>query len=208
MKSDLSIEPVMTRKRRLGITAPGALAAWLAMSSAALAHTGVGEVSGFAAGFWHPLGGLDHLLAMLAVGLWAAQIGGKATWQIPCAFVGVMVLGSVAGMIGLHVPMVEQGILASVLVLGALVAVALRCPAPVCAALAGLFALFHGHAHGTEMPLGAGALAYVAGFSLATALLHGAGIALAALCRRAVSVRLTQVAGGAIVLLALLAIGA
>ncbi len=189
------------RKVLASATAASLMAA--ALGPAAHAHTGIGEVSGFAAGFGHPFTGLDHLLAMVAAGLWAAQIGGRATWKIPAAFVGVMLLGGAAGMLGVRLPFVEQGIVASVLALGALVAVAWRWPAAAGAALVGLFAFFHGHAHGSEMPPGAGALAYSAGFGLATALLHLTGIALAEASRRVFDGRLTRLAGGAIALLGL-----
>lgn len=182
------------------VAAPAVFVAAQLFGPAAHAHTGVGEVSGFAAGLGHPFGGVDHLLAMVAVGLWAAQIGGRATWRIPCAFVGVMLLGGLAAMLGLQVPFVEEGILASVLVLGALVAAAWQWPAAAGAALVGLFAFFHGHAHGSEMPPGAASLAYSAGFALATAWLHAAGIGLAALSHRLAGGRLLRLAGGAIAL--------
>ncbi len=143
-----------------------------------MAHTGAGSVSGFMAGLSHPIGGLDHVLAMVAVGLWAAQLGGKALWQVPAAFVGMMLAGAGLSSTGGSLPFGEAGILLSVLVLGALIAAAVRVPVAVGAVLVGLFAVFHGHAHGAEMPAQAGALAYMAGFALATAALHGAGMAL------------------------------
>ena len=145
----------------------------------ALAHIGVGTTSGFVAGFEHPMFGLDHLLAMVSVGLWAGMVGGAALWVWPAAFVGVMMIGGVLGMAGLPMPFVEPGILASVIVLGLAVALAVRAPVWLGAVLIGLFALFHGHAHGTEVPETAGGVEYLAGFALATAILHGVGIALA-----------------------------
>ncbi len=154
-------------------------------ASPAFAHTGVaffGE-SGFAAGFVHPLFGLDHLLAMLGVGIWAAQLGGRAVWAVPGAFVSVMIAGAVLALAGAPLPMVEFGIGGSVLVMGALIALGARMPLPAAMGLVGLFALFHGHAHGTELPGFAPPAAYGAGFVLATALLHAAGCGIAWLLR-------------------------
>jgi len=145
----------------------------------ALAHTGHEHVVSFASGFRHPWSGLDHMLAMVAVGLWAGVNGGKARWAWPVAFVGVMVAGGALGIAGVPVPMVEPGILASVVVLGLLVLAAIRLPVAVGAALVALFALVHGHAHGGELPVEAAAASYAAGFAIATALLHGVGLAVA-----------------------------
>lgn len=149
------------------------------LPSAALAHTGVGETAGFAYGFGHPLGGIDHILAMVAVGVFAWVLGGRALWLVPSAFVGMMVVGFVLGVTHVAVPMVELGIALSSVVIGG--AAALGRPMPVGAAMAlvGTFAIFHGHAHGAEMPGTAAGLRYAAGFVGATALLHAAGIALA-----------------------------
>ncbi len=129
------------------------------------------------AGFTHPLSGLDHILVMLAVGLWAAQIGGRALWVVPCAFVGTMAFGFALAMAGIHLPFVEPAILASVVALGLLVAMAVRMETAACAAVVGVFALFHGYAHGGELG-SAGALPFSAGFVMATALLHIAGMGL------------------------------
>jgi len=169
-------------------------------STAALAHVGVGvgETSGLATGFLHPILGLDHVLAMVAVGLWAAQLGGRAVWTIPAGFVGAMILGAAAGMVGLHIPFVEVGIVASVMVLGVLVAAAFRAPVAVGAAVVGLFALFHGHAHGTEMPALADGGAYMLGFVLATAALHAVGVAIGTGAQRWSGVATARLAGGAI----------
>ncbi len=145
----------------------------------AAAHVGVGPVSGFAAGFTHPMFGADHFLAMIAVGLWSGLIGGRALWAWPLAFVAVMALGGVLGMAGVGLPFVEPAILASVIVLGVVVAFAVKAPVSAGAIMVSVFALFHGHAHGTEVPVSAGGLDYLAGFAIATAILHGAGIALA-----------------------------
>src|SRR5579863_3698485 len=126
----------------------------LAFVGSAAAHP-VPGAAGLTAGFAHPLSGLDHVLAMVAVGLWAAQLGGRALWLVPASFVGFMTLGGALGMAGVHLPMVEAGILASVLILGILIAAAAQLPLAASVAVTGLFAIFHGHAHGTEIPLAA-----------------------------------------------------
>jgi len=160
-------------------TGTAALTAFLTLAAQpALAHTGVGPVSGFTAGFGHPVGGLDHVLAMVAVGILAAQQGGRALWLVPAAFVAMMVVGGVLGVAGVALPFVELGIAGSVIALGAVIAVGRRMSVALAMALAGAFAVFHGHAHGTEMPLNASGLAYGAGFVMATASLHVAGIGL------------------------------
>ena len=176
-----------------------AAAAFLALSGAALAHTGAGTASGFAHGLVHPVGGLDHVLAMVAVGLYAALLGGRAVWLVPASFVGLMAAGGALGMAGLALPHHEIGIALSVVALGLAVALRISLPTLIAMALAGLFAIFHGHAHGAEMPDGAGP-SHAAGFMLATALLHGVGIALG-LGAGALSApggwRAAQAAGGA-----------
>lgn len=169
----------------------------------ALAHSGHGDAAGFTHGFLHPLGGLDHVLAMVAVGLYAALLGGRALWLVPATFVTVMALGGAAGVAGYALPYAEIGIALSVVVLG--VAVALRVSLPTLAAMAlvGVFAVFHGHAHGAEMPQNLSGYEYAAGFMLATALLHGAGIALGLGMGRLGEIggrRLTQATGGAMAL--------
>jgi urease accessory protein len=146
------------------------------LSDSVLAHTGIGDIDGFHAGFWHPIGGADHLLAMIAVGLWAAQMGGKSIWIMPTAFVTLMTLGGILAISGIHLPYVEEGILTSVLVLGILIAAALKFRLLISTGIIGSFALFHGHAHGAEMPLAIEAISYCIGFALSTALLHATGI--------------------------------
>lgn len=146
----------------------------------ALAHPEAGVAASFAAGFTHPLTGLDHLLAMVAAGFWAASSGRAARALAPAAFLAAMAAGAALAIGGFTVPFVEFGIAGSVLLLGLLIACAPRLPAAAVAALVGLFALAHGHAHGVEMPLAASAAIYGAGFAAATALLLGAGLALAA----------------------------
>lgn len=175
-----------------------ALAVILISPSLVHAHTGVGNTAGFLHGFGHPIGGLDHILAMVAVGVWAAQIGGKATWAAPTTFVGVMVIGGVLGTSGVAVPFVEQGIVMSVLILGVLIAAAARLPFVLSMTIVGLFAVFHGHAHGAEMPDVASGLIYGIGFALATALLHLCGIGVGVLFQKAARMQLVRYAGGAI----------
>ncbi|HAI30460.1 MAG: urease accessory protein [Thalassospira sp.] len=142
----------------------------------ALAHTGAGSVSGFASGFSHPMGGLDHLLAMIAVGVLAAQQGGKAVWLLPVSFVTMMVVGGALGIAGVAMPFVELGIVGSVIVLGAVIALGKHMPTGAAMALVGVLAVFHGHAHGTEMPIDASGVEYGLGFAIATAILHAVGL--------------------------------
>jgi urease accessory protein len=144
----------------------------------AQAHPGHDVTWDFAGGFAHPLSGWDHLLAMIAVGLWAAQLGGRARWLVPAAFVGVMALATAYGHFMGAIPGTEQGIAASILVLGLLIASTARLPVAAGMALVGCFAVFHGLAHGAEMPATAGGFSYGAGFMLATALLHAVGLRL------------------------------
>ncbi|WP_371125857.1 HupE/UreJ family protein [Bosea sp. (in: a-proteobacteria)] len=170
-----------------------------ALAGPALAHTGVGAVHGFGAGLLHPLFGVDHVLAMVAVGLWAGLTGGRARFAYPLAFVGMMVLSGLWGMSGAALPGVEIGIAVSVVVLG--LAIALRATPPLAAGAAAcaIFAIFHGHAHGAELPQGSSGLGYALGFVLATAALHGAGLALAGLLAARAPL-LARVAGGGLAL--------
>ncbi|MBK7644382.1 MAG: HupE/UreJ family protein [Planctomycetes bacterium] len=172
----------------------------LVLSSVAEAHVGIGSTRGLAAGLQHPLGGIDHLCAMVAVGLWAGQRGGRSIWALPLAFIGVMTLGGMLGAAGLSLPFVERGILASLLVLGVLVAAAVRLPTLAGAFVVGVFALFHGHAHGTEMPHSADGLVYGAGFVIATAALHALGVGMALGLNRYTHAGLVRVAGAAVAL--------
>ncbi|AWX99747.1 urease accessory protein UreJ [Marinomonas primoryensis] len=149
---------------------------FLLASGAALAHPSHEHAASFMAGFYHPVGGFDHLLAMLAIGLWAASLGGRALWAIPTVFVITMLAGGGLAVAGLSVPFVEQGILLSVIILGTLVLFAKRLPTALCAVIAASFALFHGAAHGMEMPLNANGLHYALGFAVATAGLHVVGL--------------------------------
>ncbi|MDO9414845.1 HupE/UreJ family protein [Pararhizobium sp.] len=149
----------------------------LAAAAPAFAHLDPLEHGSLLAGLTHPLSGLDHILVMVAVGLWAAQIGGRALWAVPASFVGTMAIGFALAMGGVSLPFVEPAILASVVALGLLVAMAVRIDVAASAAIVGVFALFHGYAHGGELGA-AGALPFSAGFVIATAFLHAAGIGL------------------------------
>ena len=151
--------------------------AFSTMPSTAFAHTGI-DGSGFTHGFLHPWSGLDHVLAMVMVGLLAFQLGGRALWLVPATFISVMIVGGSLGAAGVAMPFVELGIALSVIVLGAVAALNIKAPVAAAMGLVGLFAIFHGYAHGAEMPALSDGLIYGAGFVLATALLHGAGIGL------------------------------
>src|SRR5690554_5183886 len=148
------------------------------------AHLSPDHHGSFAAGLSHPVFGLDHILAMIAVGLWAAVLGGRAVWALPASFVGVMMLGFTVSVLGYPIPLVEPMILVSVFALGLAVALSLRLPVAAAAGLVGVFALFHGHAHGGELG-SAGAVAFGAGFAISTAILHGAGVGIAVAAGRA-----------------------
>ena len=181
------------------VTRIAAAAIVVLLPGAAFAHPGHGGI-GFTHAFMHPLGGLDHVLAMVAVGLYAVLLGGRALWLVPATFVGVMALGGALGAAGYPLPYAEIGIALSVIVLGLAVAVRISLPTVAAMALVGVFAVFHGHAHGTEMPQDASVYAYAAGFMLATALLHGAGIAAglaAGMLADRGGRRVAQAAGGA-----------
>ena len=163
------------------------------LAGSASAHSGNHLLTGFSSGLSHPLLGLDHLLAMIAIGLWAAQQGGRALWAVPLAFVGAMVVGGGLAWAGLALPQIETGIAASVLVLGLLIATRRQWAVTAGMTVAAGFALFHGYAHGLEMPQAASPALYALGFVLATACLHGVGIAGSLIGRHAM-----QVAGAAI----------
>jgi urease accessory protein len=166
----------------------------------ASAHVGVGDTHGFVHGFSHPLSGIDHILAMVAVGLFASHLGGRALWLVPLTFVSVMAMAGVAGMAGAGLPFVESGIGMSVVVLGLAIAFQLNPPTLVAIGLVGFFAIFHGYAHGAEMPESASGLAYGVGFVCATALLHSIGIGLGltiGYVGQIYSRRIVQIGGGA-----------
>ncbi len=171
-------------------------ATFLVLSSApALAHTGDHAASGLTSGLAHPFMGADHLLAMVAVGLFAVQSGGINRFLLPLLFVGTMIVGGALGLNGVAVPFVEAGIVGSVILLGAAIAYGRQMPTAVAAVMVSTFALFHGVAHGTEMPIEASALAYGAGMAVSTAILHVMGMGVAS-----VVPSILRIAGGAIAL--------
>jgi urease accessory protein len=149
-------------------------------------------------GILHPFTGLDHLLAMIAIGLWAAQLGGRSLLLVPASFVGVMTIGAALGISGFSLPLVQVGIVASVLLLGLAIAGAVRPPTYIAAAAAGLLALFHGHAHGTELTAGASSLAYGVGFVISTIALHAMGIGLGIGAQQLSTGKLIRATGGVI----------
>ena len=163
----------MSRPAVAGLVAAAALAVLTPLPLAA--HEG-GSAAGLISGLLHPVTGLDHVLAMVAVGIWGAQLGAPAIWVLPVTFPMVMALGGMAGLLGLSLPGVEVGIGLSALLLGAMVAMERRPDLRAAATLVGFFAVFHGYAHGTELPDGQSGLLYSIGFVVSTGLLHGAGI--------------------------------
>lgn len=176
---------------------PAALSVLLA--GPALAHTGTGMLDHAHDGFLHPLLGPDHLLAMIGVGLWAAQIGGRALWALPLSFVGFMVVGATLGMAGIPMPRVETLIAVSLLLFGIVIALAWKPATPLAMAITAFFALAHGHAHGAELPEAATPVAYAIGFVAATALLHGVGVG-AGLLLKDRGALLVRAAGGLVAL--------
>jgi len=169
--------------------------------TASFAHTGIGDTRGFAHGFVHPLTGFDHVLAMVAVGLFAARLSGRALCLVPATFVSVMALAGALGAAGNPIPFVEVAIAISVIALGLAVAIELKVPAPPAMALVGFFAIFHGYAHGTELPEASSGLAYGVGFIFATASLHAIGIGIGLLLGRAAKIenaRILQATGAVI----------
>jgi urease accessory protein len=184
----------MKHARTLGT----AFVAGLVAAPAVSAHTGTGLRGGLGAGLLHPVSGLDHLLAMVAVGLWGTCLGRPLAVALPIAFPLMMVVGAILGMHGVPAPAVEPAIACSVLVLGTCTACVWRARAWLALAIVGVFALFHGYAHGRELPSAADPIGYSAGFVLATGLLHVGGIAFAELATRVPRLPLTRVAGAAI----------
>ena len=166
---------------RLLLTIAGAL---VTTAGAAYAHTGLGDSHGFIHGFSHPMGGFDHVLAMVAVGLFAAHLGGRALLLVPAAFMTMMAIGGALGIAGAGLPMVDGVIGLSVVALGLVVCLEADMATMAAMALVGFFALFHGHAHGAEMPQTASGVEYAAGFILATATLHAVGVGLALFAAR------------------------
>lgn len=170
-------------------------------AGAAYAHAGSGLAGGFASGFMHPILGWDHVAAMVAVGLWGAFLGRPAILILPIVFPMVMAVGGALGVAGVPIPAVETGIAASAIVLGAMVALAMRPHIAIAAVIVGAFAIFHGHAHGTELPHSANAISYSLGFVIATGLLHLLGIGFGLLVRWPLG-KVAVRAGGGIIALA------
>ena len=164
----------------------------------AFAHVGRGQAQGFANGLRHPLSGADHVLAMIAVGLWGAQLGPPALWVLPVTFPMVMAFGGFLGLIGIPIPGIEIGIALSALALGLMVAREARPPLVYAAMLVGFFAVFHGHAHGTELPAGQSGLTYSIGFVMATGCLHGVGILIGTLHHWPAGKKTLRYAGAAV----------
>jgi urease accessory protein len=178
----------------------------LLLATPAFAHTGEGS-GGFLAGLAHPVFGPDHVVAMVAVGLWGAFLGAPAIFLLPIVFPLVMAFGGVLGILGLPLPAVETGIASSAIVLGAMVALAARPPLWIAAVLVGAFAIFHGYAHGKELPDGANAVAFSAGFVIATGLLHLTGVAFGLLTHWPAGRLAVRGAGGVIALVGLAYLG-
>jgi urease accessory protein len=197
---DLSAHGRAAAPRGLALAAALGALALLAGVAPADAHILNAAGAGWSQGFAHPFSGLDHILAMVAVGIWAAQNGRPALWLLPVAFPLAMMAGGLLALAGVPVPGVETGIAASVAVLGLMIALAARPSLPVAVALVGLFALFHGHAHGTELPAAASPALYGLGFVLATALLHLIGLAIGYVIRQPLGAWAVRVGGAAIAL--------
>jgi urease accessory protein len=165
-----------------------------------LAHIQGGETAGLLSGLQHPVSGLDHILAMVAVGLWGAQLGRPAVWLLPVTFPMVMAFGGMLGLMGLVLPGIEIGIAVSAIILGVMVGWEARLPLWVAAAVVGFFAIFHGHAHGAELPAGADVVLYSIGFVVATGCLHAAGVGLGLIHRWPAGKVTLRVAGVAVAL--------
>ena len=185
----------LNANRRAGALRLTAFTLLLVWPVAAWAHIQSGEAGGFVSGLSHPVSGLDHVLAMVAVGLWGAQLGAPAIWMLPVAFPMMMAFGGMLGLIGLPLPGVEAGIAVSAVVLGAMVMWEVRPPLPVAVAIVAFFAVFHGHAHGTELQPGQNAMLYSLGFVIATGLLHAAGIAVGLIHHWALGRKFLRAAG-------------
>ena len=166
----------------------------------AMAHVETGQAGGFFSGVKHPISGLDHVLAMVAVGLWGAQLGSPAVWMLPVAFPMMMAFGGMLGLIGVPVPGVEIGIAVSGIVLGAMVLGEVRAPLAVSIVMVGLFAIFHGHAHGTELSEGQNAMLYSLGFVISTGTLHAFGIGIGTIHRWRTGQILLRIAGAVVMI--------
>ena len=177
-------------------SAAAAVTAGSLLSSPAFAHMGTGLPGGFLSGFLHPFSGLDHLLAMVSVGLWGAFLGRPLIYVLPVVFPAMMVVGAIMGMFSVPMPPVELGIAFSVLVLGGCIALSIKAPVWSASLIVAMFAVFHGYAHGKELPSAADPVSYSAGFVLATGLLHVSGIGLGLLNNRPHGIAVTRSMGG------------
>jgi urease accessory protein len=182
------------------LLATGVCAAVVQFPEAAFAHTEGDQVSGFLSGLSHPIGGWDHILAMIAVGLWGALLGSPALWILPIAFPMAMAAGGMLGLLGIPLPAVEIGIAASSIVLGLFILANMRLNLAIAIPLVMVFALFHGHAHGTELSPGADAVLYSLGFVIATGLLHALGIGIGAVDRLPAGRTAVRALGGGVLL--------
>ena len=182
------------------LRALGVLVIFICFSGSLHAHTGEGVAGGLMSGFFHPIQGLDHVTAMVAVGILGAFLGRPAIWVLPVVFPLVMTIGGVLGLIGVSIPYIEVGIAVSSIVLGLMILFAVQPPLWVAAIIVAAFAIFHGHAHGTELPNAVNALAYSIGFVVSTGLLHLAGIAIGELIRWPVGRIIARAIGGLIAL--------
>ena len=185
-------------KRYTWLLAMTATALGILSPEVSFAHTGEGLTGGFISGFTHPILGWDHVVAMVAVGLWGAFLGSPAIWLLPIVFPMVMAFGAVLGILGIPVPAVEAGIAGSAVVLGLLIVLKARLPLWIAALIVAVFAIFHGYAHGTELPEATNAFAYAIGFVVATGLLHLLGIAFGLLVRWPKGIYAVQAGGGII----------
>ncbi len=190
--------PYRREERRKSSASVIALALAVFAAAPAYAHVGTGDLGGFASGFEHPIFGVDHLLAMLAVGIWGAQMGGRAMWTLPVTFPLVMAFGGILGMTGVPMPNVELGVALSMLVLGLAIAFAWRPFEPVALLIIAAFAIFHGYAHGAELPAAADPAAYSVGFVVATGMIHVTGIAIGLLIGKLLDGWVSRGLGGAI----------
>jgi urease accessory protein len=190
----------MISKRHLTTSLILILLLVLLVATPALAHIERGQAAGFLTGLSHPVSGLDHVLAMVAVGLWGAQLGAPAMWLLPVIFPMVMALGGVLGLLGIPLPFVEIAIALSAVLLGLMVMSEARPPVAVAAIMVGFFAVFHGHAHGTELPAGQSGLLYSMGFVAATGCLHGVGIAIGLIHRWPAGKIALRIAGAGVAL--------
>jgi urease accessory protein len=185
-------------QRRLFTRGAATLVTVLWFAESAYAHTHQGGSVSLLSGLRHPISGLDHVLAMIAVGLWGAQLGAPAIWMLPVAFPMVMALGGMLGLLGIPLPGAEFGIAASAILLGAAVMSEVRPPIALAATLVGFFAIFHGYAHGAELPPGQSGLLYSMGFVIATGCLHAVGIAIGLVHRWLWGQKVLRLAGGVV----------